>query len=126
MRFSTAYYLFLIYLTVVFQPLIPIICDAVDHTFEDAVHVATVHAKYGANHVELELASYGSDKNNKDHNAVRTEEMVQSHFAEDEYSINLPATNIYTKYFMSSFLNLSHVFISKQSPPPKYFPNQTC
>ncbi|MEP6846520.1 MAG: hypothetical protein ABI861_10970 [Panacibacter sp.] len=121
MRFSTAYYLFLLYLTVVLQPLVPIICDAVAHTFEDAVHVATVHAKYGDNHREVELANTSSDNdNNKNHNAVKADEQIPVHFGEDEYTFDYTMNNILTKYFPANLFDLSIGFIAKHSPPPKF------
>ncbi|MEP6512575.1 MAG: hypothetical protein ABJA79_01805 [Parafilimonas sp.] len=64
----------LLYLTVVFKPAIPIISDALSHTFADAIHIATVHAKYGNNHLEKELATEGFDNDNsKNQNTVKSE-----------------------------------------------------
>ena len=61
MKFAIAYYLLLIYATVILKPLIPVVEDVLIHCFAEAYHVATVHAKYGNNHLEKELANTNDD-----------------------------------------------------------------
>ena len=63
MKVPIAYYLLLLYVTVMFKPLIPIVSDAVSHTFAEAIHIATVHAIYGSNHLEKELSETSSETN---------------------------------------------------------------
>jgi len=53
MRFPTAYYLFILYETLVFQLLILIGKDVLSRTFPDAIHIATGYAKYGNNHLKI-------------------------------------------------------------------------
>ena len=52
------------------QPLIPIAEDAIEHCFAEAYHVATVHAKYGNNHVEIALADDAKDEDNSKNTAT--------------------------------------------------------
>ena len=52
MRYLAAYFLMLFYMVIMLKPLIPVICDAWSHIFAEAEHIATIHAKYGSNHLE--------------------------------------------------------------------------
>ena len=80
--FTKAYYLLLIYSTLMLQPLIPVAIDCWQHTFAEAQHILTVHAKYGSNHLEKELAAASSENgNNKDQNSVKSEETTPVHIA---------------------------------------------
>ncbi len=104
MRFPTAYYLMLLYLTVMLKSLLPTINDAVSHTFSEAEHLATVHAKYGDNHLESALARTESDSDNsKNQNTVKTTEPVPVHISEDECMYDFSSTGqslqAYEKYY---------------------------
>jgi hypothetical protein len=52
MKFAIAYYLLLIYSTVILKPLIPVAEDALFHCFAEAYHIASVHA------ITTDLASH--------------------------------------------------------------------
>jgi hypothetical protein len=121
MKFVSAYYLFLLYLTVVFQPLIPIICDAFAHTFENEIHLATIHAHYGSNHLETTLAEAGADsKNNEKHATLNNEEPFPVHFSEEVYVNLFSLKNIPVKHPVANLSLLPFAFIAKQFPPPKF------
>ena len=79
MKFSIAYYFLLLYITVIIKPLIPVVVNAWDHTFAEARHIATVHAKYGAHHLEKQLAPEEKDADGKTQNTVKNSEPVQVH-----------------------------------------------
>lgn len=120
MKFTTAYYLTLLYLSVLLNPLIPVISDALSHTFADAIHIATVHAKYGNNHLEVELANEAADDgNNKNPHNINSEESVSVHISVKEcaYVFTLNAVN--KQFFGRKLHTLNDIFISKQAPPPK-------
>lgn len=120
MRFTTSYYLLLLYCTVMFNPLILIVKDAVSHSFAEAYHVLVIHAQYGADHLENELANSGSNNDNsKNQSTVKSEEQVPVHVSAMEYQINF-SLSITSEYFHSHDPeNLPSVFILKQIPPPK-------
>ncbi|MEP6584561.1 MAG: hypothetical protein ABJA90_09855 [Ginsengibacter sp.] len=121
MRYTIAYYLMLLYVTVMLKPLIPIIADAFSHTFSETIHVETIHAKYGINHLEKELAASGNDSsNNKNQNAITSEEQVLIHLASEEMRYKFDLDNIITDYPFCKAFTLSSVFISKTGPPPKF------
>lgn len=120
MRFTTAYYLVLLYVTVMFKPLIPLIGDAWSHIFNEAEHVGTVHAIYGKNHLDNSLAKEGAENDRKNHNTVKSEEPTPVHVSADECSYDFSVTaacKIFYHYFNN---NLPRVLISKIAPPPKF------
>ena len=121
MRFPIAYYLMLLYLTVMFKPLVPLISDAISHTFEDAIHIATVHAVYGDNHVEIELAGTGSDNDaSKNQNTAKAQDPIPVHVSEETAAYDFTLTEA-DKYYPSLLLyNLMGIFISKDAPPPRF------
>ncbi len=120
MRYTTAYYLMLLYVTVMFKPLIPIISDALSHTFSETIHIETVHAKYGSNHLEKELAASGTDNaNNKNQNTITSEDQVLIHVASNEIKYHFGLNSIIKDYPFCKPFTLSSVFIIKAGPPPK-------
>ena len=121
MRFPIAYYLMLLYLTVMFKPLIPVISDALSHTFEDAIHIATVHAVYGDNHVEIELAATSSDNDaSKNQNTTKVQDPIPVHVSEEATAYEF-ALNVADKNYPSLLLyNLMGILISKDAPPPRF------
>ena len=59
------------------KPLIPIISDALSHTFSAAEHIATVHEKYGNNHLEKSIQDSGSENDtNKNQNTTKSQEPI--------------------------------------------------
>jgi hypothetical protein len=119
MRQTIAYYLMLLYLTVLFKPLIPVIGDLASHYFDKAMHEINVHAKYGANHLDAEIAKTSSDNDNsKNGNTVKTENIpVHIQCVETPYSfLQGSFDRKYCSLKMHKFLS---AFISNPSPPPK-------
>ncbi len=121
MRFTIAYYLLLLYVTVTFQPLIPIACDAWAHAFAEADHIATVHAKYGSHHLEVSLAKANGADNGRNQNRVKMDGQSLVHVSVKEYNYHF-----YLPPFILQFLSIKQnkllsVFILKHTPPPKLF-----
>jgi hypothetical protein len=119
MRFTTAYYLLLLYSLVMFKPLMPLVSDVLSHVFAEAIHIATVHAKYGSHHLEKELAKTAGD-NSKNHNAVLSEENLTVHISTNEYSYYFYSGRQNKNYPVLKLHNIEDIFISKQVPPPKF------
>lgn len=117
MRVPIAYYLMLLYVTVMFKPLIPIVNDTLSHIFSEAIHIATVHAIYGSNHLEKELSKNSENGNHQ--TSLATEENVLVHVVTNElqYDFNLNSTG--KIYRANKSYTLNSVFISKAGPPPK-------
>lgn len=105
----------------IFKPLIVIVEDALSHAFSEVMHVQTVHANYGNNHVEVELASTNSDnENRKNHNNDKSEEQVTAHFSQGEYAYDFSLNNFHQQNNSFPVFKLPFVFIPFQIPPPKF------
>ncbi len=110
----------LLYVTVMFKPLIPVISDALSHTFSETIHIETVHAILGSNHLEKELAASGADNaNSKNQNTITSEEQVLVHLASGELNYNFNLNRLIKDYPFCKPFTLSSVFIFKAGPPPK-------
>ena len=121
MRVPIAYYLMLLYVTVTFNPLVPIVSDAISHTFSEAMHIATVHARYGSNHLEKELSNTASDNANSKHqNNINAEDQVPVHVSTNECMFDFCFTRTGKDYFSLKLYKLKAGFILKNFPPPKF------
>ena len=121
MRVPIAYYLMLLYVTVMFKPLVPIVSDALSHTFSEAIHIATVHAIYGSNHLEKELSNTSSDNaNNKHQNSVNTEDPVPLHVSTHECIYDFCFTGTGKDYCSLNLYKLKSCFIFKEFPASKF------
>ena len=121
MHFSTAYYLMLLYLTVLFKPMIPVIIDAYDHAFHESIHLATVHEKYGSHHLDKALASTGSEnENNKSQKGPGTEDLVPVHIGSAQVTCHFSATSEDKQYHRFRSCDPLAIYLSKLSPPPKF------
>lgn len=120
MRFPTAYYLFILYTTLVFQPLLLIAEDTLSHVFANTIHIATVHAKYGNNHLQIELVTTSSNRdNNRDHNNDKSYEQVTVHVSSIECNDDFSLDNFHKSYFDFAWFKIPYVFTSLVTPPPK-------
>ena len=121
MKFPAAYYLIILYAAFVFQPLFILVQDSLSHTFAEASHLNTVHAKYGENHVELELSGKGKEnQEGKNHNSQKTNEEASVHNYVDICSNALfYNTKIKKKYSVISS-RLATNLLSILLPPPKF------
>lgn len=117
MRFTTAYYMMILYVIVVFKLLIPITEDFLSHTFAEAIHVATVHAAYGSNHLQKELSKESTPNNHP--NTLNTEETVLVHVITNELSYIFGLGKLPKIFPFEKPHTLTNVFISKVGPPPK-------
>ena len=122
MKFPIAYYLLLLYLTVMLKPLMPVISDAWDHTFAESIHIATVHAKYGANHLQSVLADNASENNanSKNQNTVKSSEVVPAHLVENECASMFTSNNTCSTFNPLPVNKCVSVFLAMHLPPPKF------
>ena len=102
------------------KPLIPIFCDVWAHEFNEIEHISTVHAKYGSNHIQKEIAETDSDTNKKNQNSLKYEDQVAFHISTNEISIDFHADGLNKKIPLLNLNKLSNAFIPKHIPPPKF------
>lgn len=120
MKSPTAYYLLLLYATIMFKPLIPALSDAWEHAFHEMEHKSLVHATFGSQHLQQEMAeSNAASDNGKCSNSLKPGDEVPFHVPVNGYANN-QAPKIFIP--LSDYLKpvkLSAVFISREGPPPK-------
>jgi hypothetical protein len=104
------------------RPLIPLVKDAWDHAFSETIHIATVHAKYGANHLEKELAAgeTGNRADGKTQNTTRAQQLAEPHFFTNTFFAFTPPEGgcLKDKPFANPGLCVGFAYI--QGPPPKF------
>src|ERR1022692_2264038 len=121
MRAPIAYYMMIVYFTVMFKPLLPIVRDVVSHTFAEAIHIATVHAIYGSNHLQKELAqTCDSNSNNKHQGPNNGQDEVQVHVSATEFICHLFPSAIGIHFQTSGLSPLENGFLAQDAPPPKF------
>ncbi len=111
----------LLYLSVMFKPLIPIISDAWEHEFNEIEHLSLVHEKYGSHHLQKELgASSTNDEHDKNSNTLRSEDQVAFHVLADEYNSHKNSAAFDKHFDLLKYFKLPSVFIAREGPPPKF------
>ena len=118
MRVPIAYYLVLLYATVMFKPLIPIVNDTLSHIFSEAIHIATVHAIYGSNHLEKELSKEEKDSN-KNQSTINSAETSFAHIIAGEVEYKFIQCMPLNNYPASKPSTLNIITLSQAGPPPK-------
>ena len=98
--------------------MIPLIKDGFSHAFAKAIHIATVHALYGANHVDKEIEN-AIGNNAKNHHSAKHAESFEVHIPSEQNSYCIDEKNN-NKLFASHKPHfLKKVLIYIQSPPPR-------
>ena len=120
MRSAIAYYMMILYATVMFKPLIPIVKDKLSHTFAEAIHIATVHAIYGADHLQKDVDQTSSDTANGKHQNSNNEDQAQVHVSTSESKFHFWNSLIRKNYVTGSQTETIPGFICKHFPPPKF------
>ncbi len=117
MRWTIAYYLMLLYVTVMIKPVIPIVCDTLSHLFSESEHIATVHALYGIHHLEKELSNTTND--NSRQASINPEELLVVHIAPAPLILNFGISKPLHDYAPLKPDIYNSVSIIKDTPPPK-------
>lgn len=118
MKFTAAYYLLLIYISVIIRPLVPVMTDAAEHFFQGAHHIATVHAKYGEHHVQITIAN--DEKQSKQTpGTLSQDETVQLHIPVNEYYFSFSVLDEMINYPRHFNAGVNSGYLSLHAPPPK-------
>jgi len=118
MKFAAAYYLLLLYATIIVKPIIPVAEDILVHCFAEAHHIATVHAVEGKNHVEKEMAKSGNDDtSSKKQKTDKTEQAI--HEIAIDNSFNLLSPNPLKNIRTLLNISLWSIYIDFANPPPR-------
>ena len=118
MKFAAAYYLLLIYATVIAKPIIPVAEDMLLHYFAETHHITTVHAAEGKDHVDKEMAASGKDDvASKNQKADKAEESIHEIAIDITFNCLNPHASINRTVFTKKLL--STIYIDFISPPPR-------
>ena len=90
------------------------------HEFNEIEHVSSVHAKYGSDHLQKDLAERDSDTNKKNQSSLKSEDQVAYHIYANEISIDFHDNGYNKKIPLLNLNKLSAAFIHKHIPPPKF------
>ncbi len=103
------------------KPLLPIVYDCWSHEFNGLEHISLVHAKYGNQHLQKELAENSAgNESNKSQNTVKFEDQVSFHIGQQviKYNFLIRRNDIEYPHFYPR--KLLFVPLSNQGPPPKF------
>lgn len=115
----SAYFLLLLYLTVVFKPLVPVVQDVWEHTFNEVQHLATVHQHSGSHHLQKEIA--GQDNGNDNHNDhnLKADDEVPVHLLAKVGALDFNTAECICNHTLLPHQQLALIVLSSPSPPPK-------
>ena len=120
LKSPAAYYLMLLYATVMVKPLLPVVNDFISHQFNGIEHISLVHALYGNQHLQNEIAESDSDKKGtRNQNIAKSFEGVSLHLVQGTNTEERTVNNIIIKFMLLNTRIPSFVLISNQGPPPK-------
>ncbi len=121
LKSHTAYYLMLLYITIMLKPLIPLIADVWEHDFNEIEHLLLVHGDYGNHHLQKEIAdSTSNDDHHKNTDILRSEDKVQLHVLVDSFNPDFNTSITETNFALLRSCILPSVVISQEGPPPKF------
>lgn len=118
MKFTLAYYLILLYSSVILNPVIPIVSDVLSHEFAEAYHIAMVHAKYGANHLQQELTNTANENGQHKKN-LDEQSQTGTHLPvlmNNGIEGNISSSQKFAALHVLAYPN---IYLKKVSPPPK-------
>jgi hypothetical protein len=105
LKSPAAYYLLLIYLFALCKPVMPLLQDAIAHTFFEHQHLVTVHKDGGSTHVMKEVGNLAHSDTPINSDTLKLYDDVPLHLA---VSLQLD-------------LHLSHQLLVHSSHSPDYF-----
>lgn len=119
MRSPAAYYFLLLYLTVIGKPLLPVAADWWAHTFDEARHVALVHAKYGCHHLQNEIAAGSQTDHSNNPGLLKAEDSVCVHLSPAICDVDFSTPKAPVSFLSINRNKLPFLLQAIQLPPPK-------
>ncbi|MEP7375420.1 MAG: hypothetical protein ABI675_18630 [Chitinophagaceae bacterium] len=121
MKSTVAYYLMLLYVTVMLKPLIPIVSDWWQHEFNEMEHLSQVHAIYGNQHLQQGIADTGADNDHsKNQSTLNSEDQVAFHLLVAEYKNDFNSIVADKQFESLKYPKPSSVLIAPEGPPPRF------
>ncbi len=101
-----------------FQPVIPVVRDMYAHTFGEAIHLATIHAKYGGSHLEKALATTG-ETSRKDQKNADSGDTYMIYIGTPANNFDCLLNRVEVTYPYIKYYELPTTFLSIPVPPPE-------
>ena len=122
MRFTIAYYLLLVYVSVLFRPAFPLVSDALSHFFSESVHLSTIHMVYGEQHLQKEMAAENAEsKKSSSHSSEKSIELFAIHLLQSDVQFSF-LKRISNYIFPLFLVNKLPLWCTLQNvPPPDFF-----
>ena len=102
------------------RPVLPIVIDWYQHEFNEIEHLACVHAQYGSQHLQSEVAESATENGQpKKVSGTAFEDPIPFHIQTTEAPY---AGLIYLnrrEFFHNTASKLPHTFILRDGPPPR-------
>lgn len=119
MKSPVAYYLMLLYLSVLAKPIVPIINDWYSHEFDQIEHLSCIHALYGSHHLQKELTTSGSDDQNKNQSPLRSHEETTFYILKEAFKHDFDFNIQKFSYKLFKTERLPSILLSTQGHPPQ-------
>jgi len=118
MLYKAAKFLLVCYVMMMFKPAVPLIADAIAHTFYEQQHIMMVHEVQGKFHIHQELgkAAHQSDSEKSNEQKMETEQYV--HVSPSIFKVTLDAQCCGNYLSFSNEIPFSP-FRSIHYPPPR-------
>lgn len=98
------------------------ISDAYNHAFSESIHLSTIHAKYGSNHLESTLAKAGADNdNNKNQKGLRADQPFLVHLNWEQPFYDFSIDKLNNHYSLFKLFRLPSTLLGKFAPPPRFY-----
>ena len=120
MKHPGAYYLLLLYCTLMVKCAVPVTCDALSHLFNEEAHIATVHAIYGSHHLQTEVAGAVSDMQGGKHTIAGQDEPTVVHTC-PAASANVPVLKflLSPRFCLYAYPRLCSISLLLPGEPPE-------
>jgi hypothetical protein len=112
------YLLLFSYATVVVKPVLPLVGDAIAHTFWKLNHISTTHTENGKDHVHFELLET-SKKTDDAKNNCKVEVFKTPHIVTQLTSYNFLLLSNATPDYQGYLMHLPVAFLQSNFLPPK-------
>ncbi len=110
----------LLYLTMMVRPVLPIVIDWYQHEFNEIEHLACVHAQYGSQHLQREVAESAAENGQpKKVSCTAFEDPIPFHIPITEAPYAVLANLNRLEFFHNIAGKLPQTYILCDGPPPR-------
>ncbi len=97
----------------------PLITDFLDHEFSETIHLSTIHAKYGSNHLDKEVLSKSEESKSQAVPTNKTEHSAHLYIFERESALSLGSFLLTDHLLNTEHKKIGKIPFSIQERPPQ-------